>query len=497
MSKYLGIDLGTQSLKVLVYNADTRAIESSGSAELQLTSRPDGTREQQADWWTQALQLAMEQVDAASRASVAAIGVSGQQHGFTPVSANGEVLAPVKLWCDTATTAECEEISEAFGGAGRCASEVGNAILPGYTAPKIRWLRNNNRAAYDAMASIMLPHDYLNFYLTGERFMECGDASGTGLLDIRSRHWHSGMLTALDADRDLSDCLPRLIGPGDIGGSLLPAIAELLGLPTGIPVACGGGDNMMAALGTGNVATGRLTMSLGTSGTMFAYSDSPCIDPKGDLAAFCSSNGGWLPLLCTMNCTVATELARDLFRMEVSSLEQLISGSQPGAHGVVVLPFYNGERSPNLPNGKGCIMGLDVDNMNQANIMRASMESAVFGLRTGLDAFDRVACDISDIRLTGGGSRSQGWRQIIADTFGLPVRVLQLDEGAALGAAMNAMLLHQGIGDQAAAAAALIDEHIRFDESQTAVPNPATADIYQHAYQRYLQHVDLVTPLFK
>ena len=327
--------------------------------------------------------------------------------------------------------------------------------------------------------------------------MECGDASGTGLLDIRRRQWHHGMLQALEPERDLAACLPPLIGPADIGGALRPEIAGMLGLPAGVPVACGGGDNMMAAFGTGNVTPGRLTMSLGTSGTMFAFSDKPCIDPQGDLAAFCSSNGGWLPLLCTMNCTVATELARDLFRVEISSLEHLISESAPGANGVVVLPFYNGERTPNLPNGKGCIMGLDVDNTTQANIMQASMEAAVFGLRAGLDAFSRVGCDISDIRLTGGGSKSASWRQMIADTFGLPVRVPQLDEGAALGAAMNAMLVHQGLADDPAASAALIDEHIQFDESRTALPDAANGEIYQHSYQRYRQHVELLTPLFK
>lgn len=497
MSLYLGIDLGTQSLKVVVYDTIERAVVANGASELQLVSRPDGTREQLAQWWIQALHLAMQQLEPAVREGIEAIGVSGQQHGFTPVAANGEVLAPVKLWCDTATTAECDEITAAFGGADRCIDEVGNPILPGYTASKIRWLRNNNRSAYDAMASIMLPHDYLNFYLTGERYMECGDASGTGLLDIRSREWHVGMLHAVDNERDLGACLPRLIGAGEIGGQLLPAIAEVLGLPAGIPVVSGGGDNMMAAMGTGNVLPGRLTMSLGTSGTMFAYSDTPCIDPQGDLAGFCSSDGGWLPLLCTMNCTVATELARDLFRMEISKLEHVVSESRPGANGVTLLPFYNGERTPNLPNGKGCIMGLDVDNMTQANIMQASMEAAVFGLRVGLDAFARVGCDITDIRLTGGGSKSPSWRQMIADTFGLPVRVLQLDEGAALGAAMNAMLVHQGLGEDKTTAAALIDEHILFDESKTAVPNPDTAEIYQQSYQRYLEHVALVTPLFK
>ncbi|MEH6583762.1 MAG: xylulokinase, partial [Halioglobus sp.] len=377
-----------------------------------------------------------------------------------------------------------------------CIKALGNPILPGYTASKIRWLHNHKRDAYDALDSILLPHDYLNYYLTGEKFTECGDASGTGLLDIKTRQWHRGMLQALDPDRDLTPCLPPLIAAGDIGGRLLPAVADQLGLPHGIPVACGGGDNMMAALGTGNISPGRLTISLGTSGTLFAYSDTPCIDPQGELAAFCSSSGGWLPLLCTMNCTVATELARDLFALEISSLETLLRDSGPGANGVTVLPFYNGERTPNLPNGKGCIMGLDPDNMSRANIMQASMEAAVFGLRGGLNAFSRVGCQIGDIRLTGGGSKNAAWRQMVADNFALPVRTMALDEGAALGAAMNALLTHQGVS-QGSETVSLLDEHIRFDDESTAIPNPDNTALYNESYERYLQYLEQVKPLFK
>ena len=497
MSRYLGIDLGTQSLKAIVYDAEQQGVIASASSALELISETDGTREQLASWWLSALHEALAALDKDILGSVVAIGVSGQQHGFTPVAADGSVVAPVKLWCDTATTAECEEITSAFGGEEKLLAEVGNPILPGYTASKILWLKRHNPEAYRQMATIMLPHDYINFYLTGERFAEYGDASGTGLLDIRQRQWHRGMLESLDPERDLGEALPALVGPADIGGQLKDSVAEQLGLPASIPVACGGGDNMMAAIGTGTLAPGRLTMSLGTSGTMFAYSETPAIDPGGELAAFCSSTGGWLPLLCTMNCTVATELARDLFNTDLATLEALVNDSRPGANGVTVLPFYNGERTPNLPNGKGCMLGLDAGNTTPANILRASMEAAVSGLRTGLEAFARVGCDITDIRITGGGSASPAWRQMIADTFTLPVRVPALDEGAALGAAFNALLVHRGVADNASASASLLDEHIRFEESATAQPNQKTAAAYENAYGRYRQYVEQLTPLFE
>jgi len=495
MSYYLGIDLGTQSLKALIYDAETRSIAASASSPLELHSGDDGAREQQASWWLEALHAAIGKLPGELRRGVVALGVSGQQHGFVPVAASGEVLAPVKLWCDTATTTECDEITQRFGGAERCIAEVGNPILPGYTASKILWLKKHRPDAYAELATVLLPHDYLNFYLTGERFMEYGDASGTGLLDIRQRQWHRGMAAALDPDRDLSRCLPPLLEPGEAGGQLRSQRAAELGLPAGIPVACGGGDNMMAALGTGTVRAGRLTVSLGTSGTLFTHADQPCIDAGGHLAAFCSSTGGWLPLLCTMNCTVATEQARQLFQLDFEGVDTLLQQSAPGANGVVVLPFYNGERTPNLPNGRGCIMGLTLNNNSRANILQASMEAAVFGLRGGMEAIERVGCPVDEIRLTGGGSRNPHWRQMIADVFNLPVHMPALDEGAALGAALTAMITERGLVDHQAAAD-LVDEHVRCDTSATALPDPERYERYANAYQHYQRYLSLVQPLF-
>ena len=501
MSRFLGIDLGTQSLKALVYDSERREVAATGSNELRLISRADGTREQLAEWWIEALHSALEKMPGACRSSVTAIGVSGQQHGFVPLDADGRVLAPVKLWCDTATVSECDEISARFGGRQHCIDKVGNAILPGYTASKIAWLRNHHPDKYAQLATILLPHDYLNYYLTGELVMECGDASGTGLLDIRSRDWHSGMLAAVDPDRDLSACLPPLLSAAETVGTLRAPLAERLGLPAGTPVACGGGDNMMAAIGTGNVSEGRLTMSLGTSGTLFAYADAPCIDPVGELAAFCSSTGGWLPLLCTMNCTVASELARSLLRMDLESMESAARGAAPGANGIVVLPFYNGERTPNLPNGKGCILGLDGDNMTSANIVRASMEAAVFGLRAGLEAFarghDRLVDGFDEIRLTGGAAGSAVWRQIVADNFGRPVRLPVSQEGAAMGAALNAMLLGSANHGDSRALAAEVDEHIEFDAEAGAVPDPATQATYDQQFEIYNTWLEKLRPQFE
>ncbi|MEJ1098773.1 MULTISPECIES: xylulokinase, partial [unclassified Pseudoxanthomonas] len=366
---------------------------------------------------------------------IAAIAVSGQQHGFVPLDAEGNVLAPAKLWCDTSSSAECGEIMDAVGGAARCIALSGNPILAGYTASKLPWTRKHRPEVYRDLTTILLPHDYLNYWLTGERFMEYGDASGTGWLDVRTRQWSKELLQAIDPQRDLSQCLPPLVELGTTF-AILPSVADELGLPPGIRVAVGGGDNMMAAIGTGAVVPGRLSMSLGTSGTLFAYSDTPVIDNDGAWAAFCSSSGGWLPLICTMNCTVATETIAQLFGFSTREGDARIAATPPGADGLTMLPFLNGERTPDLPLGKGVLAGLDPHNMSEAHFYRAAMEGATYSLKYGYDAFVRAGMAFDRIVLTGGGSKSAAWRQMVADVFGLPVDVPQQAEGAAFGAAL-------------------------------------------------------------
>lgn len=494
MQTVVGIDLGTQSLKVLFYDFADREVVASGSAELDLYQNDDGTAEQQAHWWLNALHEALGKVDPAIRSSAVAVGVSGQQHGFVPLSRSGEVLAPVKLWCDTSTTAECAEIMHAFGGEQRCLEEVGNLVLPGYTASKVRWLRKESNGLYEQMDCILLPHDYLNFYLTGERCMEAGDASGTGFLDIRERSWSAGLLQAMDPDRDLRECLPQLrLQPGIIG-RLRREVADRTGLPGGIPVSTGGGDNMMGAVGTGNVTQGKITMSLGTSGTVYAYSDRPIVDPGGEIAAFCSSTGGWLPLMCTMNCTVTTELMRSLLDADIGEFESAVSAAPRGAGGVITLPFFNGERTPNLPRAKACIVGLDSQNTRSENLLRSAMEGATFALRYGVERLGELGIEASEILLTGGGVGSATWRQAVADICNAPVTVLEQNEGASFGAALQALAALENGGEEDLRA--LADQHLSRDEALCCEPKNAAVNFYNEAYRDYQSAVGAVTPLF-
>ena len=492
MRTVVGIDLGTQSLKVVFYDFAAREIVASESAPLDLYQNDDGAAEQHAHWWLDALHDALGRVGQDVRGSAVAVGVSGQQHGFVPVSKHGEVLARVKLWCDTSTVAECDEITEAFGGAQKCLDEVGNLVLPGYTASKIRWFAKEGGFLYEQMDCIMLPHDYLNFYLTGERCMEAGDASGTGLLNIRTREWSPGMVAAVDGNRDLSECLPPLhTEPGFIG-TISAAAAAKTGLPEGIPVSTGGGDNMMGAIGTGNVSAGKVTMSLGTSGTVYAYSDEPVIDPRGEIAAFCSSTGGWMPLLCTMNCTVTTEQMRGLLGADIAAFEAAVSRAPRGADGVITLPFFNGERTPNLPRAKACIVGLDSQNTKPENLMRSALEGATFALRYGVNRIGELGVQADEIVLTGGGVGSATWRQVVADMCNVPVTVLQQDEGAGFGAALQALAALENESDMQA----LVDAHLARDEALCCEPGKAAVNFYNEAYAKYRAAVDAITPLY-
>lgn len=492
----MGIDLGTQGIKVLIYAPNCKKVIGSAYECYPMHSGADGSREQNAEDWLAGLQNCLDSIDPSVKATVKAIGVSGQQHGFVPLSQGGDVLAPVKLWCDTSTEKECDEIMEKVGGYNACLSQTGNAVAVGYTASKILWLRKNHPEAYARMNTILLPHNYLNFHMTGRRVMEYGDASGTGLMSIRDRRWHKPLLEAIDDSRDLSEALPELIEAHTAVGTIKPEFALRAGLPLDAIVASGGGDNMMAAIGTGNICEGRLTASLGTSGTLFGYSDTPIIDNEGELAAFCSSTGGWLPLLCTMNCTIATERIRDLIGVELADIDNLAGAVAPGSDGVLTLPYFNGERTPNLPDGKAVIFGLDTTNSTKGHLLRSTMEAAIFGLRTGLEAFARCGMSFEEVVLTGGGSNSALWRQVTSDILGLPVRVLAQEENAAFGAALQALWCKKVQEGATIDIRELVEDHLTTLPEKSCEPNPENKIIYDAAYVRYQTLVDALRPVF-
>ncbi|MFA6504851.1 MAG: xylulokinase [Treponemataceae bacterium] len=502
MKTVCGIDLGTQSCKIVVYDYEKKTIVARASSALDLTARNDGSREQDAAWYEAALSSCFAAIPAKVRASIVALGVSGQQHGFVPLDADGKPVHVVKLWCDTSTAPECAELTKAAGGEKALLKETGLLMLPGYTAPKILWLKKHKLEAFKKLRHVLLPHDYLNFLLTGEYVAEYGDASGTALLDTRKRRWSSKICALIDPV--LESYLPRLIGPDEIAGRISAEAAVKYGIPEGALVASGGGDNMMGAVGTGTVRDGFLTMSLGTSGTLYGYSDAPVVDPGGKLAAFCSSSGGWLPLLCTMNCTVASEQFRALLGLDVKAFDAAAAKAPIGSDGLVVLPFFNGERIPNLPNGRASVNGATIANFSRENLARASLESAIFGMRIGLDSFKALGFKAKEIRLIGGGAKSPLWRSIAANVTGLPIKVPAGDEAAAMGGAIQALWCMERAAGLKTTIGDLCDAHVSLEGSPSggakggasAEPDLASVKAYDAAYAEYGKYLAALSPLY-
>ena len=479
---FLGIDCGTQSTKVAALDWETGEIlASAGDAYGFVEGLPQGAMEQEPSWWTSAAEKGILSVvgSLGPRASeIAGIGVSGQQHGLVAVDASGEVLRPAKLWCDTSTTVECEEITSALGGNRRAIALTGNTMRAGYTAPKIRWLHKNEPEHYARAAKFLLPHDYLNFWLTGIARMEYGDASGTALLDIAARSWSPEACAAVAPE--LAKRLPDLGPSSEPCGKLKPELAAKWGISGDVIISAGGGDNMMAAIGTGNVRKGGVTASLGTSGTLFAFSETPISDPKGEIAGFCDSTDHWLPLLCTMNLTLVTEQVRKLFGWSHAEMDAAIATVPPGAGGLCMLPYLTGERTPDLPNARGILAGITLGNLTPAHLARASVEAVVLGLAYGLGRLCDLGVPAEEVRLTGGASESPAWRQICADAFGRPVVCLDSSKGAALGAAIQAGWTHAGaVEGSGASLGEICDRLIPLGGAQRASPDPAAVPVYR------------------
>lgn len=480
MSLFIGIDSGTQSVKAVVLDLETRKVIAEARAPHKLIEGlPVGHMEQHPVEWAAAMDAVIsEVVGKIDRTRVRGIGVSGQQHGFVPLDASGAVIRPAKLWCDTSTTAECALITKKLGGPKAAIRKTGNLILPGFTAPKILWLKRNEPANYKRLRHVLLPHDYLNYHLTGKMFMEYGDASGSALMDVRKRTWSRDALAAID--RNLADWLPALSESHEAAGTLRTELAAKYGLATEVVVSAGGGDNMMGAIGTGNVSPGVISASFGTSGTIYAFANKPVIDPAGEIAAFCSSTGGWLPLLCTMNVTTVTEQVRALFGFDHAALEAAVASAPVGARGLVALPYFAGERTPNVPDGTGVMLGLNQGSFNRASLARSAMEGATMGMNYGLRRLGELGVKAREIRVTGGGAKSPVWRQIMADIFGVPVVGMMEDEGAALGGALQAAwCVARRDGRRTARITDFTDGIVALNESTRCMPNRANVARYR------------------
>ena len=478
---FIGIDSGTQSTRaVLVDGATGRVLAARSAAYGILPSEVPGTKEQDPADWVRAVTevvagvLAAAGADAAGR--VAGIGISGQQHGFVPLDAEGRVIRPAKLWCDTSTAPQCDTLIARLGGLPRTIERLGNGIPPGFTASKILWMKEREPERYARLATVLLPHDYLAFWLTGRAHMEWGDASGTALMDVRTRRWSAEAVAAIGSE--LAGKLPLPAYPREPAGVVQPEIARQFGFGSDVFVS-GSGDNMMGAIGTGNVADGIVTASLGTSGTIYACSTTPVVDPAGEVAAFCDATGRWLPLICTMNVTVATEMVRKLFGLDHAGLSEAAASVETGAEGLLLIPFFEGERTPNVPDATGVWIGIRPRTATAAHMARAAMEGATLGLNYGLNRLRALGVVPREIRLTGGGAQSALWRQIAADVFDCPVVCPTTEEGAAYGAALHAMWVQGHATGAGREIADITTAFVTMNDATRVVPEPGAAARYR------------------
>ncbi|MBV63835.1 MAG: xylulokinase [Rickettsiales bacterium] len=481
---FIGIDSGTQSTKAVALDSESGKILASAQESYDLIrGLPSGHMEQHPeDWITATKNVITQCVNLLGESSekIKAIGISGQQHGLVVLDENDQVIRPAKLWCDTSTVEQCLQFSNEFEGSSGLIRISGNNMLPGYTVPKVLWLKQNEPENYNRVRSVLLPHDYINFWLTGVKRMEYGDASGTGLLNITERNWCEDLIRFVGPE--MQDMLPELGSSLSVHGVVKSEVQKECGLPNDVVVSAGGGDNMMGAIGTGNVKAGVVTASFGTSGTLYGVSDSPAIDENGEVAAFCDSTDKWLPLVCTMNVTVVTEQARELFGLSLNDMESAVSKVNPGSGGLTFLPYLNGERTPNLPNGKGVIHGLTTDNMRPDYLIRSAMEGATMGLAYGMNRFNEMGVNPTEIRVTGGGSKSPVWRQISADIFNASVVPLVTSEGASLGAAIQAIHCLQESEENNYES--LCEKFVKVDNASRCEPNAENVSIYEELIDR-------------
>ena len=427
----VGVDSSTSACKVQVRDVDTGAVVASGRAAHPPTSPPRS--EQHPAAWESAFHAACSEAALPAHEKPAAISVAAQQHGLVVLGEDGEVLRPAKLWNDTVSAPDTGMLLAALpGGQAGWAAACGSVPLPSFTITKLHWLRRCEPEIFGRVASVLLPHDWLTFRLTGRRTTDRGDASGTGYWSPREGRYRHDLLRLVSADIDWESALPEVLAPDAVAGEWRGA---------GIAVAAGTGDNMATALGLG-LRPGDLALSLGTSGTAFAVSNEPAADPTGTVAGFADATGRYLPLVCTMNATKVTDAVARLLGVDRAQFDALALEVPAGAGGLVLVPHLDGERTPNRPGATGTLTGLRAD-VTPGQLARAAVEGVVCNLLAGADALG-TATTRGSVFLVGGAARSPAYRRVVADLTGRVVRVPTEQELVAAGAAVQAAAVHCG-----------------------------------------------------
>src|SRR3990170_5547605 len=491
MSYYLGIDVSTTATKALLIDEGGRVVAVAASAYTVTAPRPLWSEQDPTLWWGGAGEStrAVLKASGVPADQVRGIGLTGQMHGLVLQDRAGEVLRPALLWNDQRTGSQCDEIRARLGRE-RLIQITGNDALTGFTAPKILWVQQEEPDIYRRVAHILMPHDYVRYKLSEQFAVDRAGGAGTLLFDLRARTWSKEVLDALEIDAAL---LPETFEGTDVTGTLSAAAAALTGLVAGTPIVGGGGDQAAAAIGTGAVEEGIVSLSLGTSGVVFAATDQPTIEPEGRLHAFCHAvPGKWHLMGVMLSAGGSLRWHRDTQAAGVpfDDLLKPAADIAPGSDGLLFLPYLTGERSPYPdPLARGAFVGLTVQH-DRRHLTRAVLEGVAFGLRDGLDLM--LAAGMrrpSQIRASGGGLASDVWRQILADVLDAELVSTSTTEGAAFGAAVLAATGAGWYRDVPSAAAALVRT------SHAASPGAARS-AYATAHAAYRELYPALTPTF-
>ncbi len=485
----LGLDLGTSATKAVLLTGDGEVI-STGKATYPLNRPQEGWAEQDPeDWWKGVVGATREATTGLGGSDeVKALALSGQMHGSVFLNSSGEVIRPPLLWNDTRTTAQCREMEERLG-LETIKAKLGNPILEGFTAPKLLWLRENERDNYEELDTLLLPKDYIVYRMTGRTVTETSDAAGTVLFNVSERTWSKEVISGLGLDTSI---LPPVLESTEPVGKLKQEVAKELGLSEDVLVVAGGADNACSAVGNGVLNEGQYLISIGSSGVVLAPTESTYAAPEDGLHSFNhSAPERWYLMGVMLSAGLSLRWYRDKFgrfEKEVASLTgddpyDLITaearGVPIGAERLIFLPYLNGERTPHAdPNARGVFFGLS-DKHGREHLARSVIEGITFGLRDSMELVSGFGLPRNEIRITGGGSKSSFWAQVIADNFDSPVNRTSVSEGPGFGAALLAGV-GAGIYESVEEA---VDTAVRVN--RVAEPTGRAVDKYNELYGIY------------
>lgn len=478
MIYFIGLDVGTSGAKALLINIKGEVIASATNEYPMLTPRANWTEQNPEDWWEASKKSIKSVASKVNKNEIKGIGLTGQMHGLVTLDENMNVVRPCIMWNDQRTVNECAEINSKIGFE-KLVKITGNQVLTGFTVPKILWIKNNEPKNYSKIRKILLPKDYIRFRLTGELATDVSDASGTSLLNVPERNWSDEILSGLEIPKEW---MPQLYESAEITGKVKKEICDELNLPENLIVVAGGGDQAAGGIGTGTIREGITSLVLGTSGVVFAHSNKPRIEANGKVHLFCHAvPDAWHVMGVTLSAAGSLQWYRNTFHTgsDYSRLTKAAEEIQPGSEGLFFLPYLSGERTPYADaNAKGTFIGATVRH-SSAHFTRAVLEGVAYSLRDCFELNEKLGVKTEQVRISGGGAKSELWIQILSDLLNKEIVTLSSTEGAPYGAAILAAVATKEFDTLNQACDSMININT------TAIPDKENINIYEDYYNIY------------